>query len=250
MSKGVWTTYTVTITNASAGATVKFEGNSASNSRFFLDEVRITKPGVSITSTSVTTHKHYATYCYQYPLDLDGISGAKAYIVNAIDKDNKKLTLTQITGTIKGGVSFVLKSDEESAEIDIPLAEESNVVPEGNLLVGTLAPTFVEQVVDGKTNFAYSKSNGCFVKLSAAGNTVPANRAYLPINLNNEVKAFTFSFEDADGIRSIDNGQLPINNGQIFNLAGQCIDNSQFTIHNSQLRKGIYIVNGKKVLVK
>ena len=214
MSKGVWTTYTVTITNASAGATVKFEGNSASNSRFFLDEVRITKPGVSITSTSVTTHKHYATYCYQYPLDLDGISGAKAYIVNAIDTDNEKLTLTQITGTIKGGVPFVLKSDEESAEIEIPLADESTTVPAGNLLVGTLAPTFVEQVVDGKTNFAYSKSNGCFVKLGAAGNTVPANRAYLPINLGGGyyVKAFTFVFEDADGIQTIDNGQWRIHN--------------------------------------
>ena len=36
----------------------------------------------------------------------------------------------------------------------------------------------------------------------------------------------------------------------IYNLAGQRVDNSQFTIHNSQMKRGIYIVNGRKVLVK
>ncbi len=36
----------------------------------------------------------------------------------------------------------------------------------------------------------------------------------------------------------------------VYNLAGQRLDNSQFTIHNSQLQRGIYIVGGKKVAVK
>jgi hypothetical protein len=36
----------------------------------------------------------------------------------------------------------------------------------------------------------------------------------------------------------------------IYNVSGQRLDNSQFTIHNSQLRRGIYIVNGKKIFIK
>ena len=36
----------------------------------------------------------------------------------------------------------------------------------------------------------------------------------------------------------------------IYNVAGQRLDSSQFTIHNSQLRRGIYIVNGKKIFIK
>ena len=59
-----------------------------------------------------------------------------------------------------------------------------------------------------------------------------------------------------DGIRTIDNRQQTTD-GIIYNLAGQRLDNSQFTIHNSsqssgaggtQLKRGIYIVNGKKIL--
>ena len=67
-----------------------------------------------------------------------------------------------------------------------------------------------------------------------------------------------------DGIETIDNGewtmengQLTMDNGAIYNLAGQqvgngqwTIDNSQCKIHNSKLPRGIYIVNGKKVVVK
>ena len=61
----------------------------------------------------------------------------------------------------------------------------------------------------------------------------------------------TFFNEDTDGIVSIDNGQLIIDNsaGAVYDLSGRKI-NSKFKIQNSKLPKGIYIVNGKKVLVK
>lgn len=241
MTKGAWTSYTATLTveNNTSSATVTFEGNSASNSRFFLDEVLITRP---LTSTTVTTTGGLATYCYLYPLDLDGISGAKAYKVSSVDVANSKVMMEQITGTIKGGVPFILKSDGDDATFEIPLADESDVVPAGNALVGTLAPTFVTQVADGKTNFAYSKSNECFVKIADDGNTVPANRAYLPVNLGGgSVKAFTLSFSDEDGISEVKNGQLSMDNGTIYNLAGQRVNKAV---------KGIYIMNGKKYIVK
>ena len=229
---------------------------NTSNTGAVIDEVQLRgSSSGSPASISVTTTGGYATYCHQYPLDLDGISGAKAYIVNAIDTDNNKLTLTQINGTIKGDVPFVLKADGADDTFTIPLAASSTNVPDGNFLVGTLAPTFVAQTNGDYTNFGYSKSNGCFVKLGDSGNTVPANRAYLPIYLGSGslVKAFSIVFEETDGVREMDNGEFTIQNSQftiIHNLAGQRINNSQFTINSSQLSKGIYIVNGKKVLVK
>ena len=225
--------YSATFTATGSSATITF--SSAKDNAFFLDEVRVTRP---ITSTSVTTTGGIATYCYQYPLNLDGISGAKAYKVSEIDLEKEKVRLTQITGTIKGGVPFILMSDGDDDTFDIPLAESSSTVPASNLLVGTLAPTFVEQVVDGNTNFAYSKKNGCFFKINEAGNTVPANRAYLPIDLGDvSVKAFSLSFDTETGINEIGSES----GNTIFNLAGQRVSKAQ---------KGLYIVNGKKVLVK
>lgn len=240
LTKGAWTTFTATVTVASntTDAKIKFEGNGSSNSRFFLDEVNIYSP---ITSTSVTTTGGIATYCYQYPLDLDGLSGAKAYKVSDIDVKNEKVVITQITGEIKGGVPFILKSNDGSDDtFDIPLADASTTEPASNLLVGTLAPTFVAQTSGDYTNFAYSKSQECFVKLGASGNTVPANRAYLPIDLGgSSVKAFVLSFEDADGITETIDIQGS-KNETIYNLAGQ-------KLH--KLQHGINIVNGKKVIV-
>ena len=109
-------------------------------------------------------------------------------------------------------------------------------------MLGTLAPTFVPQTSGDITYFAYSKTKECFVKIGSAGNTVPANRAYLPVNLSSEVKAFTFVFADTDGIDVLKGEHEGLKNDDvIFNLAGQRL---------SKLQKGINIVNGKKGLVK
>ena len=60
-----------------------------------------------------------------------------------------------------------------------------------------------------------------------------------------------YSGSDPTGISSIDNGQLTMDNS-IYNLAGQRIadGNGQLKMDNGQLKSGIYIVNGKKILVK
>ena len=43
MTKGKWQNYTITITGASIDTKIKFEGYTTKNSRFFLDEVKITQ---------------------------------------------------------------------------------------------------------------------------------------------------------------------------------------------------------------
>ena len=245
MTAGEWNDFEFDIVTNTTTLSLTIE---CSANRFFLDEVKITAP---ITSATVTTTGGYATYCYQYPLDLDGISGAKAYMVSSLDKSKKKVMLTQITGTIKGGVPFILKSDADTDDIEIPLADESDNVPEDNLLIGTLAPTFVEQTSGDYTNFAYSKSNECFIMINKNGNTVPANRAYLPINLGgSSVKALTFDFDNATGINTVQGSGFKVQDSKIYNLAGQRVDGSRLKVNGSGLKTGIYIVNGKKVLVK
>jgi hypothetical protein len=59
----------------------------------------------------------------------------------------------------------------------------------------------------------------------------------------------SFEEDDATAIEMV-NGQSSMVNGPVYNLAGQRLNNSQFIIHNSQLPCGIYIVNGKKVIIK
>ena len=63
------------------------------------------------------------------------------------------------------------------------------------------------------------------------------------------------------GVEAIDNGQLTMNNVKgVYDLSGRRmnvnvnvndnVNNSKFGIQNSRLKKGIYIVNGKKTVVR
>ncbi|SKB62787.1 Por secretion system C-terminal sorting domain-containing protein [Soonwooa buanensis] len=52
--KGSFTTYTVNITGANKAVKIKFEGQKASNSRFFIDDIRVTVPTQAVTDTNAT----------------------------------------------------------------------------------------------------------------------------------------------------------------------------------------------------
>ena len=60
------------------------------------------------------------------------------------------------------------------------------------------------------------------------------------------VVTVVIGLEDETG--SLTPNPYPVREGSIYNLLGQRLDNSQYTIHNSsQLRRGIYIVGGRKL---
>ena len=151
------------------------------------------------------------------------------------------ITFAQVTGTVKGGTGLILKG--EPGETVTLHSANSETTLSGNLLEGTLAPKYVA------ADQYYGLSGNEFVKVNAG--TVPAGKALLPASLitSNEVKALNFVFEDdATGISLMEDGRSQMEDGVIYkqgstivNLAGQRLD-------NSQLKRGIYIVNGKKIL--
>jgi hypothetical protein len=59
------------------------------------------------------------------------------------------------------------------------------------------------------------------------------------ISLNNE----------ADGIHQVENGLSTLENGAVFDLCGQKVQPEPSNSQNS-LKKGVYIVNGKKIIIK
>ena len=107
----------------------------------------------------------------------------------------------------------------------------------GNLLEGTLAPTYVNS--DDVITY-FGLSNGKFVKMNAG--TVPANKAFLPI-LTDEVPSSRLNIvfnDETTGISTIENVQLTTD--KYYNLNGQRVENPK--------KGNLYIVNGKKVLMK
>lgn len=87
----------------------------------------------------------------------------------------------------------------------------------------------------------YIMSGGKLVPSASGGNAIKAFRSYLKKTTQNEVKSITITIdgEDTTGIQTIEMRESTTEG--IYNLQGQKVNQAQ---------KGVYIVNGKKVVVK
>lgn len=235
LTKGEFNTFTATITDATAATTITFEAANSSNNRFFLDDVVVTTEGASLTATLNAT-TGYATYCSKYPLDFTNATDYSAWQITNISASNE-ITFEQVTGSVKGGTGLFLKGENgKTGEITLTSADSDTELT-GNKLEGTLAPKYVN------AGEYYGLSGQNFVKVNAG--TVKAGKAILPANLITEdnggnAKAFTFVFESADGIKTVEKVSAE-QAAEIFNLAGQRLQKAQ---------RGVNIIGGRKVIVK
>ena len=82
------------------------------------------------------------------------------------------------------------------------------------------------------------------------GTAITRKKSYKTLSTWDNVVCSIVIEPNPDAVRDV-KGTTPATaegEGTISNLAGQRIDKSRFTTHNSQLKRGIYIVDGKKIL--
>ena len=116
------------------------------------------------------------------------------------------------------------------------------------MLVGVTENTVLNKVVGDYTNYILAKKGGevGFYAVSN-GSTLKANKAYLPLttaDLPASARiAFFFDDEETTDIKAVEEQQtLNVQDGSvIYNLNGQRM---------TGLRKGLNIINGKKVIIK
>ena len=115
-----------------------------------------------------------------------------------------------------------------------------------SLLHGVTENTSVQTLVqrEGKSIYVLSRGIKEYTGFKVAGGTVKtigAYKAYLPIDDSGEVKSINITFgDDTTGIELLKNLILE-DSVEIFDLTGRKVTSPE---------KGIYIVNGKKVLMK
>ena len=116
--------------------------------------------------------------------------------------------------------------------------------------VGDNAPTQME--VNGKTkvSFSYDVSEPTMVLIYGSIGAAGA-KGMRKASSTDALKIYGIEVtSETNGIEAIDNGQLTIDNSPVYNLNGQRVESSKLNVQSSKLPKGIYIQNGKKVLVK
>ena len=202
------------------------------------EEEETTEDVIKITSVGQTT------WCSAYDLDFSNVEGLKAYTATGYHRTKGTIWLTRVK-EVPAGEGILLIGDE--GEYKVP--HKSTTAYYANLMVGTLKAITINETDGEYTN--YYLSNGAsgvgFYKVNGSVD-IKANRAYLPL-LKNTVSG-TRGFigmdfdDDEDGTTGIE-VQSSIFNVQskdvYYNLQGQRVDNPT---------KGLYIRNGKKVVIK
>jgi hypothetical protein len=191
--------------------------------------------GITIGSTGATT------FCSEYALDFTEVEGVKAYAATGYNTETGVVTLTRVK-TAKVGTGLFVVGDEGTYSIPTIYASADNSL---NMLVGTTEEVTIPAADGTYTNYIYGKSddNTGFFKLTG-DKVIPSGKAYLqiptawfPVVAESKIK---IEFEDGTttGIDDIEEQVRP-NDGVIYDLHGRVVKNPG---------KGIYIVNGKKVL--
>ena len=171
----------------------------------------------------------YGTYVA--PFDIAKLhSKVQAYTVEVVEGGFAKLNEVK---AIPAGEAVVLKDNGTGHKYAFNKAEEAVSAYEAN----DLKPATEEVTADG-TQFILAKIGDTVGFAKATPETkIAAGKGYLVISA--AVKAFyPFDEEDETGIADV-NVNDNLNEGAIYDLSGQRVNKAQ---------KGIYIINGKKVL--
>ena len=199
------------------------------------------------TATEVTvTINQYgsATYCSPFALDFSEVEGMKAYVATGYKTNSQVVTLTRVQ-TAEAGIGLFLKG--EPGEYVVPVIESTDE-HSLNMLVGTLEPTTVNSTAGEMSNYKFTIADGDAAPMFYPfedNTTFSAGKAYLQIPTAwlpaTAQKSLNIRFDDGE---TTDVDELKGENGEvktIYDMQGRVVENPT---------SGIYIIDGKKVLVK
>ena len=224
------------VITAEGGCTLKYNYNSDQlRFRYYKSgqhDIALYKYDENATSTVDVTISAagYATYCSTGALDFSstGLTVYKAKI------EGTEVKFQEVT-KVPAGEGVLLQGT--AGTYNIPVIATAD--PIDNDFIGVLTATDVAAGIyvlmngekDGNKGVGFYKTTKTF--------TVSAHTAYLPALANSTRDFIWFGEDSTTGIEQMVNGKSV--NGKYYNLQGQRVN---------QPTKGMYIVNGKKVVVK
>jgi hypothetical protein len=162
---------------------------------------------------------------------------AKLYTITEVNND--KATAIEITSANKEMPFLIYNgSDKDSTFILIPTDDVTNQSFYSGF-TGTAVATTIAASTDALTNYAFNGKQFVWVMNALA---VAANKAWLAIPTSN-ARAIKLVFDEATTVEGLKNSRIEGFNGDWYTLDGRKLD-------AAPTRKGVYIVNGRKVVVK
>ena len=204
----------------------------------FVNIIPLTPPSLTIGSTGCTT---FSALC---DLDFSNVEGLKAYTATGYNSDNGEITLVRIKEA-KAGTGLYVSGNAGTYTIPTISSTAYNSL---NMFVGVNEGTTISTTDGSYTNYIYTKPTGKeagFYKVTS-DRAIPAGKAYLQIptawlneETTSEAKAVKLVFDDGESTGIDEVNRVESKEDVIYDLQGRRVKNPS---------KGIYIINGKKVV--
>ena len=181
--------------------------------------------------------KEFVTYYREDDnLTVDENSGAQLYTITSVGETTA--TATEIPSANKEMPFLIYNNSEETQTfVLIPTDDQINQThaPE---FVGTAEATTISASNDNWTNYAFNAKSFVWVKNPVS---IAANKAWLSIPTAKNVRAITLVFKEEN--------ETGINNVNV-NANDNWYDLNGRKLPEAPKRRGVFIVNGKKVVIK
>lgn len=181
----------------------------------------------------------FGTVIFPFTPDVStGFDGITFYTIESVNDATGNVQLTEVA-VPEANVPYLIKNDG-TEDLGQQLTGWGTATAD-SYTKGLLTGVYTSANINGDNRYVLQTQDAvqAFYKVNADFNAT-AYKCYLTYAAPSGVKSFGFEFGgNADAIQSIE--ATDIHDAKIFNLAGQRMNG---------LKKGINIVNGKKVLVK
>ncbi len=208
----------------------------------------------TITASTTTTigETGYATYSNAKPYTVEGATANFVTIPNryaVLVPQDADAILPAMTGAgknagviLSGAGEVIINAVAKGAEATATRIDENLLAGSGNYPYG-ISTQFADN--DPYTAYIFAqpegKELGFYIADLNAGADLPAHKAFLAVPKGADAREF-IGFEPGETTSIADNNRVTItNNGEVYNLNGQRV---------AQPTKGLYIVNGRKFVVK
>ena len=192
----------------------------------------------------------YATFSWPFALDFS-YTDAEAYIIRDFDGGSVKM---ERVWRVPANTGLILCGLEGEFKLHALEDEEYTDDVTGNLLIGT---AYGDYKIDQDNVFVLSNLKGPGLYRAGKGVTVRQFKAYMVLDgeVANAREAFAFDFT-TDGIEQMESSNLSSTGGEaVYDLTGRQLSSVNGQTQGSAptlstLQKGIYVIGGKKYVVR
>ena len=197
----------------------------------------ITISGELVATVSTIANRNYGTCVTGCGLDFTDVTDAKAFIATGFNNSKDAIVLKQVN-KVAANTPLIIYTTEKTnaATVRVPITtDDPDAAVADNALVAGDGTT----AWDGTAGYTYYYlASDLFHK--ATSGTLKSGKAYLKVATSEAPARLGFVFDnEASGINSV-NSEIMTDN-RFYDMQGRRV---------AQPTKGLYIVNGKKVLIK